>query len=345
MQQSDSLIVRQNLSVTADSGVKVQKVSKPKTVAEVLSRLPANATPEQQDSAVQANFQPKTRIYNTRPDTIGITPGTRIKESEILSNIVNYRNPYLFTDTLNYSEKNNDRFGVAADPVPYTIASDDVITGLLVGSFLLAIVAISNARRFITRQIKTFFHIINNNDRLTTTLQETTNEIRFQVFLVVVACLLLSTFYFLYTLENVADTFILPSQYHMLIIYFSVFAFYFIARFLLYESVNWVFFDPVRRRIWNKSQLFLAALVGISLFPFVMAITYFGMSAKTGLVYILVIVSVYELLTLFKCYLIFFLHRGGFLQIILYFCALEIAPLAILLGALIEINNLLKITY
>ena len=142
MLQSDSTIVELLPAHRPDSTVRV-KPAKPKTVMQVLNQLPANATPAQQDSAVQANFKPGKRIYNMRPDTIGITPGTRIQRDQRVSDLQNYHNPYLFKEMLNYTAVENDRYGVAADPVPYTLSNDNVITALLIGCFIMAIIAIA----------------------------------------------------------------------------------------------------------------------------------------------------------------------------------------------------------
>lgn len=123
-----------------DSSHVLPKVLKPKPVACVISRLPADALPAGQDSAVPSNFPSGVRIYNSRPDTIGLRPGTMSAVSLQFDAIASYRNPYLFTDTVDYSPEGSSRFGVAADPVPYTIAADDIITALLVGCFLIAAV-------------------------------------------------------------------------------------------------------------------------------------------------------------------------------------------------------------
>lgn len=343
MLQSDSTIVELSPAHRPDSTVRV-KPAKPKTVMQVLNQLPANATPAQQDSAVQANFKPGKRIYNMRPDTIGITPGTRIQRDQRVSDLQNYHNPYLFKKMLNYTAVENDRYGVAADPVPYTLSNDNVITALLIGCFIMAIIAINNSRRFILRQAKDFFYV-QKSDRRTTNITETTSEVRFQLFLVILSCLLFSIVYFLYTLENVADTFILSSQYHLLVVYFICIVAFHLTRLALYTLINWIFFDRHSSRMWNKSQLFLAAVEGVLLLPFVMLITYFGMPARNAMMYVLAIVAIFEILSFCKCYAIFFRRKGGFLQIILYFCALEIVPLLALLGAMIELNNILKISY
>lgn len=55
---------------------------------------------------------------------------------------------------------------------------------------------------------------------------------------------------------------------------------------------------------------------------------------KTIIYYVLAVVFLVKLLSFYKCYVIFFRQNGIFLQIILYFCALEIVPLATLWGDL-----------
>jgi hypothetical protein len=52
-----------------------------------------------------------------------------------------------------------------------------------------------------------------------------------------------------------------------------------------------------------------------------------------------------KILSFYKVYRIFFQRKTYFLQFFLYFCTLEIVPLAILGGVLMLIGKLLKITY
>jgi len=52
-----------------------------------------------------------------------------------------------------------------------------------------------------------------------------------------------------------------------------------------------------------------------------------------------------KILTFYKSYIIFFKQKRYFLQIILYFCALEIVPLFALWGGLLSIVDLFKIKF
>ena len=53
---------------------------------------------------------------------------------------------------------------------------------------------------------------------------------------------------------------------------------------------------------------------------------------KHTILYVGAVVVLSRLLSLYKCFLIFFRQKGVYLQIILYFCALEISPIIMLSG-------------
>ena len=73
LQSPDSIANQQTvIGITADSTV--QKSARPQTPYQVLRMLPKNATPEQQDSAIQVWFQPGEIHYSGRPDTLHL-PG------------------------------------------------------------------------------------------------------------------------------------------------------------------------------------------------------------------------------------------------------------------------------
>ena len=106
---------------------------------------------------------------------------------------------------------------------------------------MLAVVAFSNVRSFIGRQFKSFFY----KPAGTTEVTETAVELRFQVYLVFLAALLLSLLFYFYTLHFIGDTFVLPSQYHLIIIYLGFMVGYFLLRVVASYVVNLVFFDSI----------------------------------------------------------------------------------------------------
>ncbi|MDE6354852.1 MAG: DUF4271 domain-containing protein [Prevotella sp.] len=312
------------------------------TPADVLSMLPADATPEQQDSAIQAVFQPAEIHYSDQPDTLRL-PGQKADEETAMTGGLGFADDmFARTDTLAYARMAGNVNGVAGDPVPYTVRGDDLITGLLLAGMVLVAVSLSNSRRFIARQLKNFIYVPRNGE---SSITETSSEVRFQLFLVLHTCLQFSIFQYFYTQHYVGETFILESQYHLIAIYFAMFAGYFITKALLYMAVNTVFFGIRKNMQWMKSQLFITSSEGVLLLPVVLLQVYFDLPIQNVVVYFIVVLILVKILTFYKCHFIFFRHTGRFLQIILYFCALEIIPIAAFWGALVITGNRLNINF
>ena len=320
-----------------------QSVAKPKHPYQVLKQLPPDATPAQQDSAIQAAFQPENTHLSTRPDTLHLPGHDKGKSYKDVSLPQYYRETFFAKDTLLHPEIDGGRYGVAGDPVPYTIRGDNTVTLLLLTIVVVALFSFARSRDFIIYQAKEFFKPPRSGQ--TTEITETSSEFRFQFFLAAQTCLVTSIIAFFYTQQNVADTFILKSQYMLIWIFFGCFVVYFLLKSLLYAIVNSIFFDRKDNSNWQKSLLFLVSAEGVALFPLVMLQSYFNLSLQNAIVYVLVVVVLVKLLTFYKCYVIFFRRNAAYLQNILYFCALEIVPMFSLWGFLVIIVDYLKINF
>ena len=335
MLQQDSIHTPQG---GADSVVRHQPI----TPATVLKWLPRDATPAQQDSAIQAHFQPDEIHWSEQPDTLhlpGHSKGVDLTHVEMPQY---YREGFFSKDSLFHPELEGGRYGVAGDPVPYNVRNDNVITSLLLAFFILMVIAIANARRFISRQAKVFLYLPHEG---TTEFTETANEMRFQLFLVVLTSLLLALLYYFFTTHFVADTFILESQYQLIAIFFGMFVGYFLVKMLLYTVVNGVFFGLKRNGQWMKSLLFIISLEGVLLFPAILLQAYFDLEMQKVAIYCAGVLILMKMLTIYKCYIIFFRQNVFPLQIFLYFCALEMIPLFAFWGALVTTGNYLKINF
>lgn len=317
-----------------------QRTKQP-TPAQVLKWLPKNATPAQQDSAIQAHVKPRRVCWSQMPDTLHL-PGQPVGKS--FRNVTlpqYYRESFFSNDSLFHPELNGGRVGVAGDPVPYTVSGDNLITGVLLGCFILAMLAFSRSKRFLEKQVKTFFYQPRGR---TTEITETGEEIRFQLFFVFQSCLLSALLFFFYSRTYVTDIFVLE-YYQIIGIYTAAIVLYFMAKTLAYAFVNWVFFDREKNEQWMRARLFLVSVEGVALFPIVMLLSYFDVSMKSAVIYAAVVIVLIKLLTLYKAYAIFFRQAGAFLQIILYFCALEIIPMLALWGVFGLANNHFKINF
>lgn len=192
------------------------------------------------------------------------------------------------------------------------------------------------------RQIQRFFRSPRRDGM--TDISETGAELRFQLFLVVLNALLIGLVYFFYVQTNVATTFIIDQ--YMVIGIFALAVLGFIAiKALLYWATAWVFFDTLRGKQWLKSWLVIMTAEGILLYPVVMVQAYFDTSITTTLLCASVIVILARLLSFYKVYNIFFSARRAIVQNFLYFCTLEIIPMAALWGILTMICNYLKVNF
>ena len=340
MLKVDSVVVEEPSVNTIKEKVVVQRHRQP-TPQEVVSWLPEDATPEQQDSVIQAHIKPSTITWSNRPDTLhlpGHKPGKDIRDVSLPQY---YRESFFSENSLFHPELAGGRSGVAGDPIPYTIARDDLMTSLLLACLLLGCVAFIQSRDFIIRQIKYIFYVPSYG---TSVVGETATEVRFQLFLCLQTCLLFSILFFSYIHVHYGDTFIFD-QYIIISIGTGVFIAYFLLKGLLYQAVNWPFFHKRNNVIWIKSYLFIVSSEGVLLLPVVMLQAYFKLSAESSIIYTVVVIILAKLLSFYKQFVLFFRQKAGFLQIFLYFCALEIVPLCALLRTLAIAADYLKINF
>ncbi|MCD8290650.1 MAG: DUF4271 domain-containing protein [Prevotella sp.] len=251
-----------------------------------------------------------------------------------------YKENYFFSDSLLYSKGTRALNGISGNPLPYTIRNDNMITSILLVCFILVLIGLSKTGRLIARQTKGFF---NEHRKHTAEYTETTNEYRFQFFLVLQSCLLFALLSFIYTQQFADTTFFIMPIYLQLTIFFAVFVAYFSIKTLLYWVVNSVFFDKSSNMVWLKSLLFITSVEGIALFPLVVILSYINLPIIYGTFYLCFVIIIVKILLFYKCFVTFFRQKVFCLQIILYFCALEIIPLLFLWGTLVKIIDCFKI--
>ena len=226
-----------------------------------------------------------------------------------------YREGFFSKDTLFHPELPGGRFGV---------------------------IAYANTHEFVTRQLKKFFYVPSEG---TMEITETGTELRIQLFMVLLSSVLLSLLYYFYVIHFVGDTFILNSQYLLIAIYLVMMVSYFMAKWWLYTLVNVVFFGSKKNRHWLKTILFISSMEGAVFLPAVLLQAYFDMTEKNVVIYFIIVLIFVKILTFFKCYVAFFRRNVVKLQIILYFCALEMVPLLAFWGALDYVTDSLKINF
>jgi len=319
----------------------VRQPAKPQTPYQVLQLLPKDATPEQQDSAIQSWFQPGEIHYSERPDTLHL-PGHDIGHNPRDIRIPDYnKERFLADDSLYHPELAHEPFGVAGDPVPYNISNDNIISSLLLGCFVMTLLAFAVSRNFVIQQIKNFFYIPRRED----VKYPTSSESVALMFFALQTCLLLAMAYFFYVKAYVAETFVFAEEYLFIGLVFVVILVYTVLKYPLYAMVNYTFFSGKNNGQWQNTVLLISAVEGALLFPAILFQSYFDAPPRNVIIYTISVLFLVKLFTFYKCYVIFFRKNGLFLQIILYFCTLEIIPLLALWGVLGIITNALTINY
>ena len=236
---------------------------------------------------------------------------------------------------------NNHVDGVSGVLAPYAVSNDNVIAAMLLGCFVMAMVAFSLSRNFIERQVKSFFHVSRSKESMV----EADGELRFQTILVAQTSLLFSILYYFFVHELRTGKLSSGSQLGAIGCFFCVFIAYFLFKNLIYGFVNWVFFDRKNNGQWRRMQVFLSSLEGVLLFPIVLLQVYFSLSLQAAMIYTLFVILFIKMLAFYKSYTIFFKRMGASLQILLYFCALELMPLMLLWGLLFITDNYLIINF
>ena len=242
--------------------------------------------------------------------------------------------PSMFTHT--------GKSGAMATPAPYNVATDDWVGGCLMGGVVLAIIALAMSTRFVGRQMRNFFYV--ENDR-TTTVPDLPRELWAQGLLVFFCAMMMGvTAYVGYVTVDSSGEWMLPRPVVLLALV-MVFVGYFIFKAMLYQFVDWVFFDVKKNEQWNKSQLMLSAMEGLAVAPIVLLLVYGDLSFNAALILVAIVVLLAKILSFYKCFIIFFRRFGALMQIFLYFCALEMVPLAALAGFLVASRELLQYNF
>jgi hypothetical protein len=248
-----------------------------------------------------------------------------------------YREGNFVGDTLYYQEVESGNYGVPGTPLAYMAVHDNLISSILFGCLLFFCFVFSHFWDFIAQQAKAIFYSRKEQ------FKSTSNELQLMLGLLTTSCIVCSILYYLYVMAFVSETHILSSDYLLLAVFFGVIVAYHALHFLLYHIVNITFFDKRTNRKFLTSNLFLSGMVGILLLPGIFLLAHYGFTALSMVIYAGFVLFLVKILSFYKSYNIFFKRNVFFLQIILYFCALEIIPLVMLIGGLSAIVDILKV--
>lgn len=335
MTQTDS-ISSQTPKTTAPSPVRHKK-SASFNVAEIIDALPENATPAQQDSAVQANLPERIKVRSSRPDTLSI-PGIPAPKPYSLADIKDhFRQNFFDGSPFMHPEISDSRLGIQEIPLPYQLRRDDGITAIVLLTFMFLLVAFARSKRFLLKQAKVLLYP--PREYLSLFNDEPGDKQRNIAFMVCLTLLTISLQLLYFNKQSTFDGSTPVQPYLTLSVNLLIVVGYYLFKIISYRFINWIFFDKTKNKRWQESYSFVYAIEGFLLFPLLLLTIYFDLSTLNALLYVAFIAVITRIFLLYETYIIFFPKIYGILHLIVYFCALEITPLLMLCRVLAFINN------
>ena len=229
--------------------------------------------------------------------------------------------------------------GMTGEPLPYLLRSDGMVTGLMFLCLAIVSFVLAKEKKYLYNQLKS---LLSSRERTSMFDDTTIIDIRYIMLLFLNTCVLLGFSVYFYLSETLPELFSTVSHGYLLfglVVSLSVLLF---VKWLVYNSINWVFFEKARNMTWSNAYLNVLVWSGLFLFPIVLLIVYFNLSLQTSFYFIGAIIIFAKIVLFCKCLNNFFGKIHGLVHLFLYFCALEILPdLIAWKGIEIVSNNLI----
>ncbi len=282
-------------------------------------------TPQQLDSAVQANLPLREQVRSECPDTLSLPglPGRKPYESDY--RIIDFGSDFFKGNPMLHPELPARSQGVSATPLPYTLPNDNLVTMGLLTCMLMLIFVVNKTRRQLRQQTKEFFIRPREHNGLFAV--ETNIEGWAHLFTILQLSLMGALTMFAFS-QNELNIFLGQiSPRWLLGVYMMSFLAFFLVKRVLTRFINWVFFTPFQQQAWAEIISYMLTVECIVFFPLLLTFVYFRLPfIKTGIVS-LGILFFFKILLTFKAQQIFFPKIYGVLHLFAYLCALEIMPL------------------
>ena len=235
---------------------------------------------------------------------------------------------YFAGDTLLHNEVPYRPFGFATTDTPFCMRNDGWSGLLLLMCLILAANIVLRLRKKFHELLRFFFFPIPGR----TDKPVTDDPLRYSTRLLAVCLLSLATamFIFSYTQYDVGYYLFPETPYILFAAFFVLMLAYFLAKRLLGNLVNWIFFEHEKIFTWQHAYTFLFVVEAILFFILAIVVVYLPVSPDDMLLMALTLVAFVKIVLLFKTYQIIFPKMYGTLHLIVYFCTLELMPLLVL---------------
>lgn len=229
--------------------------------------------------------------------------------------------------------------GMKGEPMPYLLRSDWMITGILFLCIIVISYIVSKGKKHLQQQLKFIF---TTRERASLFDDATGSDIRYTFALIVNACIMLGICAYYYVVHYTPQLLEMGSHFVLLGLFVILSIFYVIAKWGIYKTINWIFFEKSRNLSWTPSYFNIIVWLGLVLLPVISLMVYFDLTTQSSFIFMALAIISAKILLLWKCFNNFFGKIHGIFHLILYFCTLEILPDLILWkGILISCNKLI----
>ncbi len=229
--------------------------------------------------------------------------------------------------------------GMKGEPMPYLIRSDWMITSILFLCLIVISYIASKGKKHLQRQLKNIF---TTRERASLFDEATGSDIRYTFCLIVNACIMLGICAYHYAIHLSPQLLEVASHFFLLGLFTLSSIFYMIAKWSIYKTINWAFFEKNKNLSWMNIYFDVIVWLGLVLLPVILLTVYFNLTTGISFFFMAFAIILAKILLFWKCFNNFFNKIHGFFHLILYFCALEILPdLIFWKGIMISCNKLI----
>ncbi len=226
--------------------------------------------------------------------------------------------------------------GMIGEPLPYQLRSDWMVTSLMIICFILVSYVLMRSKKYFQSQFSFFF---SNKDRYGLFDNNTSSDVRYAIILLSQTILFTGFCIYEYISEYNNYIFSIIPHIYLLPLCISLISLFFFIKILLYSSVNSIFFNSTKQKVWISSYTNVLIWSGFLLFPLVLLMVFFDLNIYISFVLFIFVIVLGKILLIYKCFTNFFNNIYGIFHLILYFCTLEVIPDLFLWKAILLANN------
>lgn len=106
------------------------------------------------------------------------------------------------------------------------------------------------------------------------------------------------------------------------------------AKAILYYIINWIFFEPMKCRMWMSAYFFVISISALLIFALALIKIFLNTGHFCNMFFVTIVLVLYKILLFFKLNINFKPIGYGYLLIFLYFCTLELIPVMLFINFL-----------